>query len=61
MFSGNAFAYNRPNIINYVGKWAKNRNGFWPSYGSDCTIFLSQSMNAGRDGMDGTWHAQYYL
>jgi hypothetical protein len=57
MFSNNALAYNGGAAAAYADKWARVSNGAWPSYGNDCTNFLSQSLLAGGDGMNLTWYA----
>ncbi len=60
IFSRNALAYDGGAAAAYADKWVSPYNSAWPSYGTDCTNFLSQAMNAGGDGMTGDWHAQNY-
>jgi hypothetical protein len=42
-----ALAYYSQGAANYADYWAKGRNGNYPSFGSDCTNFVSQAVHEG--------------
>jgi hypothetical protein len=44
---GTALAYNRGNADAYADKWATSTNSNYPTYGEDCTNFVSQALSAG--------------
>ncbi|WP_370941927.1 amidase domain-containing protein [Amycolatopsis sp. cg5] len=39
--------YNRQAMADYAKRWALDRNSAYPSFGNDCTNFVSQAMSAG--------------
>lgn len=39
--------YQRQDMANYALQWALDRNGNYPTFGNDCTNFVSQALKAG--------------
>lgn len=53
----------RAYAVSYADAWAKSRNSGYPSFGSDCTNFVSQSLGPNGAGyqMTTSWYAKRNL
>jgi hypothetical protein len=58
--------YDRSNVVGYAKQYVFNYNTRYASYGSDCTNFVSQAVNVGGWGMEGSstdgsdqWYAKF--
>lgn len=54
--SATSFAYNRNKAATYAQTYAKKRNNKYVSYSSNCTNFVSQSLEAGGYKQNNTWY-----